>query len=231
MIKLTSFILGLFILLFSGTSLFFSYGIFKAVWTQDYFNILPAFLKKANGVETLSTFSTEPDMMTEDQKKLITSQLIRDYLVYRYTIFPDKNLMEKRLGLWWTGKNKGRSKPEASYFLWTIDSLDGDVWTHLTDPIAGYQAKAMKLIEEGKTQSVEIISPPYKSETSDFWEAVLKLYTYALDDTIETRFLRVRMEVDLADSLRGRSDMKYYPATLFRFQVKKLHEIYPGHQN
>ncbi|MBN2675925.1 MAG: hypothetical protein JXR30_01595 [Alphaproteobacteria bacterium] len=228
--RLISFLLSLFIIGSMIVSLFLSFGIAKALWTQDLFNVLPYFVKKKEGIAQFHTFPVSPDLMSEDQKKVIKSRLIQDFITYYYTIHPDSNLMEKNLGLWWTDGDHKRVPENAPYFLWTM-SEKSDVWEKISDKVAGYHTSVMKMVQEGKTQSVEILSPPHKSLRSDFWETYIKLYVLNPDDSISTQFLTIQMEVELDDSLRGQSYTDLYPATLFRFHVKQFKEIFAGHQN
>jgi len=88
----------------AGISLFFSYGIFKAVWSNDYFSVIPYFFKKETSIESI--YPSNPSYMTVAQKENLISNLIEDFLIYRYTILPDDNLMEQRMGVWWMQKYK-----------------------------------------------------------------------------------------------------------------------------
>ncbi len=227
MSKLFSFIFSIIILAGTIVSLFVSYGVFKALWSRDYFSIIPAFLKKDTVIQAI--YPSEPSYMTRSQKNTLISNLIEDYLVYKYTILPDNNLMEQRMGVWWIKKYSGEKKMmDSPYARWTVLSEKSKPWRNFIDPSAGFSPRVMKMVQEGNTRSVEILSPPNKEK--DFWNIRLKLYTYSpKTDAVETSYLKIQMAVALKDYLRFSpkflQNKSLRPALLYNFEVKYIKEI------
>ncbi len=207
----------------AGISLFFSYGIFKAVWSNDYFSVIP-FFKKETSIESIYPYN--PSYMTTVQRENLISNLIEDFLIYRYTILPDNNLMEQRMGIWWTQKYKDKKQiTDTPYLFMTSNQGKNRTWKDFIDPAGGFAGRVMLLVKEGKTRTVEIISPPHKEK--DFWEVRLKLKTYSpKTDDIEISYLKVSMAIRLKDYLRPSRFAEIRPALLFNFEVKYIYEIY-----
>ncbi|MBN1783443.1 MAG: hypothetical protein JW812_00560 [Alphaproteobacteria bacterium] len=201
-------------------SLFFAYGIFKALWFGDYYSLVPAFLKQDTTIQAV--YPSSPSYMTKAQKKLLVSHLIEDYLVYRYTILPDDDLMAQRMGQWWS---EHKSPIDAPYAIWVSPNENGSVWRGFIDPAGGFAPRVLQLVKEGKTRTVEILSSPYKEK--DFWNVRLKLYTYAPDtDRVTISYLKIQMAVSLGDFMRSFSVAQLNPALLYTFKVDSFREVY-----
>lgn len=218
--RLIAFLLSLVTLGGALFSLFLSYGLFKALWFSDYFSLVPAFLKKDTVIQ--SVYPSNPSHMTGLQKKLLVSHLVEDYLLYRYTILPDDDLMAQRMGKWW---HNHKTPLDAPYALWVSPNESGAVWRGFMDPAGGFAPRVMQLVKEGKTRSVEFLNSPYKEK--DFWNARLKLYTYSPDtDRVTVSYVRVQMSVSLGDYMRSHSMARLRPALLYTFKVDSFREIF-----
>lgn len=224
MTRLFNLFLSALIIGLSAVSLFFSYVLLSAIWSKDGFVIVPSFLREKTTIEAI--YPSDPALMTDAQESHILSLLIEDYLVYRYTVLPDANLMGQRLGTWWQQGKKELF--EAPYALWAAGSEDSEVWKRFKDPTAGFASTVLPMVKEGQTRSVQILSAPEKDK--DFWNIRLKLSTYYPEkDTFEETYLKVKLNVFIQDGFRWNSAQKYHPALFYKFFIRSFQENYDMH--
>ncbi len=179
--------------------------------------------------KAINFIALKNNSITQANRTMFLQNMIKEYIVNRYTVVGSNYVMNKNLGL-----NKLDSSSLVYGYILKVPSSKGynkegqKVWTdaylNFLNKKDGELEEIKKLMKENTTRSVRILSLPKKE--GDWWitdvEFIYKTpITYSFSEAKKEKY-QIKMDINIYDLLPLNITTKLPASSIFKTQIKYL---------
>ncbi len=192
--------------------------------SSDTFEKTPMFVQDFNNSnDSIIFIDYNYDNLTEEDKYFLSSQLVKQYIVDRYTFIPDQNYFDSKLGVWYEKGGRGADLGDPRFPLGIINTFDfnkgksNSVWIRFKDPKVGQYNEFEDMLKDGVTQQVEIVREPRLEK--EYWVVVINIYRKELGKptTVTRKIVQLRVQLE---GVLNPAALEERPEFYFKFIVQ-----------